>query len=110
MDKYDAFCRFVDALIAGTNASVSGHACNAGFTIDGEDVDLSVIYSSSLKISGDGPFPTPAPSKEDALTVISVITKKIPEDATFKLKAVDCVQFKNTAVGTGARWQLRFRC
>lgn len=110
MDKYASFCEFSDSLVAGTNASVSGHACNAGFTIDGEDVDLTIIYSSSLKIVGEGLFPSPSPEKDGALAVMSLIISKIPGDSPFKLKAVDCVQFRNTAVGTGSRWQLRFRC
>lgn len=109
MDKYDSFCSFSDSLVAGTNASVSGHACNAGFTIDGEDVDLTIVYSTSVKIEGEGLFPKPVPTKDDALAVISLLKSKIPADSPFKLKAVDCVQFKNTAVGTGVRWQWRFR-
>lgn len=110
MDKYDRYCKFSNTLVAGTNASVSGHACNAGFTIDGEDVDLAVVYSTSLKIDGEGLFPEPVPEKDVALTVISIVSDKVPKDSPFKLKAVDCVQFKNSAVGSGSRWQLRFRC
>lgn len=110
MDKYDSFCRFADSLLSGTNARVSGHACNAGFTIDGEEVDLAVVYSTSLVVTGDGALPTPTPEKDAAKAVFSFVKNASPKNSEFKLKAVDCVQFKNTAVGAGVRWQLRFRC
>lgn len=109
MDKYDEFCRFSDSLVSGLNAKVSGHACNAGFTIDGDDIDLALVYSSSLVVKGDGLLPLPTPDKAAAKKVFDAVASVVPTTTVFKLKAVDCIEFKNTTVGTGSRWQLRFR-
>lgn len=108
MDRHDEYCDFVRQLFDGTNFKVSDHACNAGFTIDGEDVDLAVVHSTSFDVTREGIYPVPTPDKVAARTIIKLVKDAIPTESPFRLKAVDYIQFNNTVVGMGVRWQLRF--
>lgn len=104
MEDYEEFKRFVDSLIAGTNAIVSGCALNFGFARGEEGVGLAPVYSASLKIAGSGSFPEPVNDQREANKIFALV-----KGGKFRLDHVDLVMFTGTTVGDGSRWQLRFR-
>lgn len=104
MDDYEEFKTFVNSIVDGTNAIVSGCAMNYGFARGGEGVGLAPVYSASLKIVGSGLFPEPTNDQLQANKIFALI-----KDGDFHLDHVDYVTFTGSAVGDGNRWQLRFR-
>lgn len=108
MEHYDKFCEFVSQALNGLNVQISGNACNIGFADMGDQIAATIVYSSSLSVQEGGEVPQPSDAISDILKLRTCLASRLvsPE---FKLEAIDYIKFKNTAIGTGARWQLRFR-
>lgn len=104
MENYEAFKTYVNTFVSGTNAVVSGCALNYGFARGEEGVGLAPVYSASLKIVGEGVFPSPKNSAEEANKIFAIV-----KDGDFRLDHIDLVTFTGSIVGDGSRWQLRFR-
>lgn len=108
MEHYDLFCSFINDALKGLNVQVSGNACNIGFADMGDQIAVTIVYSSSISVHGEGEIPVPSDAINDVVKVRTSLASRLIS-SHFKLEAIDYVQFKNTAVGTGGRWQLRFR-
>lgn len=108
MEHYNEFCDFITCALEGLNVQVSGNACNIGFADVSDQIAVTIVYSSSISVLGDGEVPVPSDAIEDIIKIRKCLNSRLIS-SKFKLEAIDYIQFKNSAVGTGARWQLRFR-
>lgn len=108
MEHYEEFCQFINQALVGLNVQVSGNACNVGFASMGDQIAVTLVYSSSINVISDGEIPSPSTDIADVLRLRTSLASRV-DSQIFKLEALDCIQFKNSAVGTGSRWQLRFR-
>lgn len=108
MEHYNEFCEFITSALIGLNVQVSGNACNIGFADVSEQIAVTIVYSSSISVQEDGEIPVPSDAINDIIKIRTCLGPRLIS-SKFKLEAIDFIQFKNSAVGTGARWQLRFR-
>lgn len=108
MEHYDEFCEFITRALGGLNVQVSGNACNIGFADVGDQIAVTIVYSTSISVKEDGEIPVPSDAIESNIKLRKCLGRRLISNK-FKLEAIDYIRFKNTAVGTGARWQLRFR-
>lgn len=108
MEHYNEFCDFITSALEGLNVQVSGNACNIGFADISDQIAVTIVYSSSISVQEDGEIPIPSDSIKDIITLRKCLCSRLIS-SKFKLEAIDYIQFNKSAVGAGARWQLRFR-